>query len=97
MRKILTGIVILLSLVMAFFHLYSGGIQLFPATQQRAIHLGLAFALIFLLTPIFKKKKSEDELDDGEIEEYKQKGTSLWINVILAVLSIGVGAYLTVQ
>lgn len=97
MRKILTSIVILLSLVMAFFHLYSGGIQLFPATQQRAIHLGLAFALIFLLTPIFKKKKSEDELDDGEIEEHKQKGISLWINVILAILSIGVGAYLTVQ
>lgn len=97
MRKVLTGIIILLSLVMAFFHLYSGGIQLFPATQQRAIHLGLAFALIFLLTPIFKKKSAEDELDEDKVSEHQQKGVSLWINVILASLSIGVGAYLTIQ
>lgn len=89
MRKWLIGIVAALSLIMALFHLYSGGIQLFPATQQRAIHLGLAFALVFLLTPVFKKK------DDEEGEE--QKGISLWINIILASLSLVVGAYMTVR
>ena len=89
MRKWLTGIIAVLALVMAFFHLYSGGIQLLPATQQRAIHLGLAFALVFLIFPIFQKK------DEDKKEE--KKGISLFIDIILAMLSLGVGVYMTVR
>lgn len=92
MRKWLTGIIAVLALGMALFHLYSGGIQLFPATQQRAIHLGLAFALVFLLHPLFKKKKTE-----GEEGEQVERGISLWINIILAILSLVVGIYMTVR
>ncbi|MFC5589692.1 TRAP transporter permease [Sporosarcina soli] len=89
MRKWLTGIIAVLALVMAFFHLYSGGIQLLPATQQRAIHLGLAFALVFLIYPIFQKK--------DEDKKAEQKGISLFINITLAMLSLGVGLYMTVR
>ncbi|MCG7335806.1 TRAP transporter permease [Sporosarcina sp. ACRSM] len=89
MRKWLAGIIAVLALVMAFFHLYSGGIQLLPATQQRAIHLGLAFALVFLIYPIFQKK--------DEDKKAEQKGISLFINITLAMLSLGVGSYMTVR
>lgn len=89
MRKWLAGIIAVLALVMAFFHLYSGGIQLLPATQQRAIHLGLAFALVFLIYPIFQKK--------DEDKKAEQKGISLFINITLALLSLGVGLYMTVR
>ncbi|PIC70295.1 C4-dicarboxylate ABC transporter permease [Sporosarcina sp. P16b] len=88
MRKLLTGIIAILAFVMAVFHLYSGGIQLFPATQQRAVHLGLAFALVFLLHPFIKKKKV--------LEKPKSK-FGLSVNIILSILSLVVGGYLTVR
>ncbi|WP_102349039.1 TRAP transporter permease [Bacillus sp. Marseille-P3661] len=72
-----------LALIMAIFHLYAGGIQLFPATQQRAIHIGLAFALIFLLYPFSRKKKSGAE-----------KPILMASNVVLAIISILSGVYI---
>ena len=90
MRKVIAGVVVVLTLVMAFFHLYAGGVQLLPATQQRAIHIGLAFALVFLLHPMFKKKSSNEKL----VEE---KGFLKWINSILAIISLGVGTYIAVN
>ncbi|VEF48614.1 TRAP type transporter protein [Bacillus freudenreichii] len=85
MRKWITVAVSVLALIMAFFHLYAGGIQLFPATQQRAIHLGLAFALVFLLHPILKKK------DGSKEAPYR------WIDIGLALVSLGVGGYITAR
>ncbi|MEK4026400.1 TRAP transporter permease [Sporosarcina sp. FSL W7-1283] len=88
MRKWLTGIVATLAISMALFHLYSGGVQLFPATQQRAIHLALAFALVFLLHPFFKSKDSIEK---------ERNGFGLLINSILAILSLVAGGYLTLR
>jgi len=93
MRKWLAGIIAILALVMAFFHLYSGGVQLFPATQQRAIHLGLAFALVFLIHPIFKKKAEEGV----GIKSEKKRVIENWVNIILAILSLSVGAYMSIR
>jgi TRAP transporter 4TM/12TM fusion protein len=53
---------------------------MFTAQLQRSIHLGFALALIFLLFPARKKNRGK---------EYKVA----WFDVILAVLSIVVGAY----
>ena len=59
-QKWIARIVIVLALVLAFFHLYAGGIQIFPSMQQRGVHLGFALALIFLLYPFIKKSSDEN-------------------------------------
>lgn len=87
MKNVVKNLISLISLLMAFFHLYSGGFQLFPGTQQRAIHLGLALALIFLSYPVIKKK-------DGTVIGGLDKKLSFIFNVSLAIAGLIVGAYL---
>lgn len=70
-----------LAIAMSLFHLYTGGMGSFTAPIQRGVHLSFAMSLIFLLTPGIKKDASEE-------------GVSLW-NLLLAVLSIVPGAYLS--
>ena len=83
MTKIKIVLVITIVLIMAAFHLYSGGIQIFPALQQRGIHFGFALALIFLLYPYRKYK-------DG-----KKPGIfSYSIDFVLAGCAIFTGIYI---
>ncbi len=89
MKRIVLIIVGILALSMSLFHIYSGGVKLFPALQQRSIHLGLAFALIFLTYPILKKKQEE--------QSNLMKISSDVINILLAIAAFYVGYYIMSQ
>jgi len=93
MKKIFTIIILIIAFTMSIFHIYSGGIKLFPALQQRSIHLGLAFSLIFLTYPFFKKKPGEQ----AESESNLKKSTPFILNAILAAASLYVGYYIMSQ
>ncbi|MFE8700453.1 TRAP transporter permease [Cytobacillus sp. FJAT-54145] len=67
-------------LAFSLFQLYTGIFGVFTAQIQRTIHLGFALALIFLLFPARKKDRGRNH-------------KVAWYDVILAVISIGVGAY----
>ncbi|SDH16719.1 TRAP transporter, 4TM/12TM fusion protein [Alteribacillus persepolensis] len=75
--------ILCLSTALGLFHLYASGIQLFPAVQQRGVHLGIGLALIFLLYPVIKKKT----------EEHTQNNWEIIISFILAFLSLYIGYY----
>ncbi|MBO1511555.1 TRAP transporter permease [Metabacillus bambusae] len=68
-------------LAFSLFQLYTAVFGVFTAQIQRTVHLGFALSLIFLLFPGNRKKKQ------------KGKFQITWYDGILAVLSIGVGAY----
>lgn len=67
-------------LAFSLFHLYTGIFGMLTAQLQRSIHLGFALALIFLLFPARKKNRGK-ELKIA------------WYDIILAIISIIVGAY----
>ncbi|MEJ9231380.1 TRAP transporter permease [Peribacillus butanolivorans] len=68
-------------LAFSIFQLYTAVFGVFTAQIQRTIHLGFALSLIFLLFPANRKNRQ------------KGKFQIAWYDIILAVLSIGVGAY----
>jgi TRAP transporter 4TM/12TM fusion protein len=63
----------------SLFQLYTGVFGVLTAQLQRSIHLGFALALIFLLFPARKKSKG--------------KHKPAWYDIILAIVSVAVGAY----
>nr|WP_263328562.1 TRAP transporter permease [Neobacillus sp. Marseille-Q6967] len=67
-------------LAFSLFHLYTGIFGMLTAQLQRSIHLGFALALIFLLFPARKKNRGK------EIKV-------AWYDIILAIISVVVGAY----
>jgi TRAP transporter 4TM/12TM fusion protein len=85
LEKILLYVAIAVAVGMSLFHLYTGGFRLLPGQQQRAIHLGLALILIFLLFPARKG-----------IPKDKQ-GKWNWLNLVLAAAGFLVGGYLFTQ
>ncbi|MEC0345005.1 TRAP transporter permease [Peribacillus frigoritolerans] len=68
-------------LAFSLFQLYTAIFGVFTAQIQRTIHLGFALSLIFLLFPANRKKRQ------------KGKFQIAWYDIILVLLSIGVGAY----
>jgi TRAP transporter 4TM/12TM fusion protein len=68
-------------LAFSLFQLYTAIFGVFTAQIQRTVHLGFALSLIFLLFPANRKKKQKGKLQIA------------WYDGILAILSIGVGAY----
>ncbi|MGM0888040.1 MAG: TRAP transporter permease [Bacillota bacterium] len=68
-------------LAFSLFQLYTAIFGVFTAQIQRTIHLGFALSLVFLLFPANRKKRQ------------KGKFQIAWYDIILAILSIGVGAY----
>ncbi|MDQ0215630.1 TRAP transporter 4TM/12TM fusion protein [Oikeobacillus pervagus] len=66
-------------LFFSLFQLYSAIFQVFPKQILLSIHLGFALSLIFLLFPFRKKRLKEQKIT--------------WFDLLLALLSIGVGAY----
>lgn len=65
----------------SLFQLYTAIFGVFTAQIQRTIHLGFALSLIFLLFPANRKKRKKGKLQIA------------WYDAILAILSVGVGAY----
>ncbi len=68
-------------LAFSLFQLYTAIFGVFTAQIQRTVHLGFALSLIFLLFPANRKKQKTGRFQIS------------WYDGILAVLSIGVGAY----
>ncbi|MDM5358522.1 TRAP transporter permease [Peribacillus sp. ACCC06369] len=68
-------------LAFSLFQLYTAIFGVFTAQIQRTIHLGFALSLIFLLFPANRKKRQKGKLQIA------------WFDILLAILSIGVGAY----
>lgn len=73
-------IVFLGLLAFSLFQLYTAIFGVLTAQLQRSIHLGFALSLIFLLFPARKKNRGK------QIKP-------AWYDIILAILSVGVGAY----
>ncbi|WP_084780559.1 TRAP transporter permease [Bacillus massilinigeriensis] len=67
-------------LAFSLFQVYTGVFGVLTAQLQRSIHLGFALALIFLLFPARKRNRGR---------EHKVS----WFDVVLAIISIVVGAY----
>lgn len=67
-------------LAFSLFQVYTSVFGVLTAQLQRSIHLGFALALIFLLFPLRKRNAGT-------------KNKVAWYDVILATLSVGVGAY----
>ncbi|MFD2212547.1 TRAP transporter permease [Metabacillus endolithicus] len=65
----------------SLFQLYTAIFGVFTAQIQRTIHLGFALSLIFLLFPANRKKRQKGKLQIA------------WYDGILALLSVGIGAY----
>nr|WP_279326548.1 TRAP transporter permease [Bacillus kexueae] len=65
----------------SLFQLYTAIFGVFTAQIQRSIHLGFALALIFLLFPARRGQKRKGKLQVA------------WYDIILALLSIYIGAY----
>ena len=66
-------------LAFALFQLYTAIFGQYTAYIQRSIHLGFALSLIFLLFPMRRRKGARHKV--------------AWYDYILALLSVGVGAY----
>ncbi|MFD1031171.1 TRAP transporter permease [Metaplanococcus flavidus] len=66
-------------LAFALFQLYTAIFGQYTAYIQRSIHLGFALSLIFILFPARKRKGVKHKV--------------AWYDFILALLSVGVGAY----
>jgi TRAP transporter 4TM/12TM fusion protein len=81
LKGILGWIVFIGLLAFSLFQLYTAIFGVFTAQIQRTIHLGFALSLIFLLFPANRKKRQ------------KGKFQIAWYDGVLALLSVGVGAY----
>lgn len=68
-------------LAFSLFQLYTAIFGVFTAQIQRTVHLGFALSLIFLLFPANRKKRQKGKLQVA------------WYDIILSILSVGVGAY----
>lgn len=68
-------------LAFSLFQLYTAIVSVFTAQIQRSVHLGFALSLIFLLFPITKNKKKTGKWQVSPLD------------IVLALLSIAVGAY----
>ncbi|MGG3888413.1 TRAP transporter permease [Metabacillus fastidiosus] len=68
-------------LAFSLFQLYTAIFGVFTAQIQRTVHLGFALSLIFLLFPANRKKRKRGKLQIA------------WYDGVLAILSVGVGAY----
>ena len=53
------NVIALLLTCMTLFHLYTGGIMLFPANWQRGFHLSFLLCLVFLIKPTFSKDREQ--------------------------------------
>ena len=85
LEKLLRHVAMTAAVGMSLFQLYTGGLRLLPGQQQRAIHLGLALVLIFILFPVRKGMSGDSQ------------GKWSWLNLVLAVSGLSVGGYLFSQ
>lgn len=79
LKGILGWVVFLGLLSFSLFQLYTSIFGVLTAQLQRSIHLGFALALIFLLFPARRKNLAKHQVT--------------WLDIILAIASVVVGAY----
>lgn len=74
-------IITIIAASMSIFHLYTAGYRLFPAMQQRTVHLAFALILVFLIFPLRKSDKVERTLSSNCLDTF------------LVLLSFLIGTY----
>ncbi|SDG91947.1 TRAP transporter, 4TM/12TM fusion protein [Alteribacillus persepolensis] len=82
MNSVKKWMIFSIAIVLTVFHLYSGGVQIFPALQQRGVHFGLTLALIFLLYPMVKNNDKQNQR------------FSIIMDIVLALVTIILGVYI---
>lgn len=88
-RRIL---IFVFAVAMALFHLYTAGVRLLPAAEQRSIHLSFALALTFLMFPFRSKSDASQEVKVAN--EYRPLSV---IDIILVALSLFPGFYVYIE
>ncbi len=81
LKGVALKIFIIMAVTMSLYHLYSSGIKMLPQLQHKAIHLSMALALTFFIYPATKK----------------QKNKLPWYDILFIVLSLLIGAYITID
>ena len=89
LRRIL---IFVFGVAMALFHVYTAGVRLLPAAEQRSIHLSFALVLSFLMFPF--KSKSDDAQEVKVANEFRPLSP---IDIILVALSLFPGIYVYVE
>jgi TRAP transporter 4TM/12TM fusion protein len=69
-----------IAVIMSLFHLYTAGFRLYPAMQQRTLHLMFALVLVFLIFPLGKSDKAQPK-------------PLLCLDLLLVLISFFIGAY----
>lgn len=72
-------IIIIASLILSIFHLYTAGFGLLPPMQQRVFHLAMVLFLVFLIFPASKKNS------EGKVP---------WYDIVLAVTALASNLYI---
>jgi len=78
-QGLIKKIIIIASLVLSIFHLYTAGFGLLPPMQQRSFHLGMILFLVFLVFPATSKNS------EGKVP---------WYDIILAVVALASNLYI---
>ena len=86
------GLILVIALAMAFFHLYTAGVRQLPGVQQRTVHLAFALALVFVLFP-FRPKSSDTE--EGKVSDEKRPLSI--VDIFLVLLSFFIGFYVLIE
>lgn len=81
-KKPISQIILVITVVMSIFHLYTGAFGVFTGMIQRGMHLSFVLGLIFLLFP-FSNKLSRTKLP--------------FYDVLLSILGFTVGAYVVIN
>ncbi len=81
LKGIALRIFTIIAVVMSIYHLYSSGIRMLPQIQHKAIHLSLALALTYFVYPATAR----------------QKNRLPWYDILCIVVSLFIGAYITVD
>jgi len=72
-------VIIIVSIILSLFHLYTAGFGILPPMQQRVFHLGLILFLVFLVFPA-TTKSPKDKVP--------------WYDIILAITALAINIYI---
>lgn len=78
-QGLIKKIIIIGSIILSIFHLYTAGFGLLPPMQQRVFHLGMVLFLVFLVFPATSKNR---------------KGKVPWYDIVLAIAAFASNLYI---
>ena len=91
-KSLRSVIIFVVAVAMTAFQLYTAGVRPFPGVIQRIVHLVFVMILVFLMFPL--KSRSDDAEETKVAVENRPLS---WIDVILVLVSLFIGAYVFVE